>query len=170
MSVCPFYFSRADLAPSRFVPPWWSALPPPPAKLRAVCDLGYRDAARWLHAAGRLPTELTPEQVGSPPRWWTVARTPPGAGRRKAAARRAAGRRTLVATLAIATAWAAIALELAVAAGACLAAALLAPLLRDVPTADAWARFARLATPGRPWGDRLREHSAVYRILRFALL
>ena len=82
VSVCPFYFSRADLAPSRFVPPWWSALPPPPAKLRAVCDLGYRDAARWLHAAGRLPTELTPEQVGSPPRWWTVARTPPRAAAR----------------------------------------------------------------------------------------
>ena len=193
VSVCPFYFARADVTPSRFVPPWWSAVPPPPAKLRALFDLGYRDAVRWLAAAGRLPSEPPPGPV---PRWWRVATRPPRRGRGAVStkvARRAGG---AVAWLASVAAWTAITLELAATAAACFVAVLLAPMLRDVPVADAWARFVSVvaaaapaapalafgaAVPGgartlrgavaaRPGlAARLREHSTIYRLLRFAL-
>lgn len=27
ISVCPFYMSRADIKPSKWIPPWWVMLP-----------------------------------------------------------------------------------------------------------------------------------------------
>ena len=35
-SVCPFYWSRADIRPSRFVNPLWAIFPPPREKLMAL--------------------------------------------------------------------------------------------------------------------------------------
>lgn len=55
ISVSPYYMSRADIKPSRFVPPWWCALPPSPDKLRELYDLGYRDCLAWLQKNGKLP-------------------------------------------------------------------------------------------------------------------
>ncbi len=36
VSVCPFYFSRADIKPSRYIPWWWSVYPPEPSKLKKL--------------------------------------------------------------------------------------------------------------------------------------
>lgn len=33
--VCPFYSSRADIRPSKYVPMWWAFYPPQPYKLKA---------------------------------------------------------------------------------------------------------------------------------------
>ena len=48
VSVSPFYMSRADIKPSRYIPPWWAAIPPEPEKLKDVFELGYQDAVAWL--------------------------------------------------------------------------------------------------------------------------
>ena len=61
ISVCPFYFSRADITPSEYVPFWWAFYPPPTDKLRRVYHLGYRDALTWLQLHGQIP------YGGSPP-------------------------------------------------------------------------------------------------------
>jgi hypothetical protein len=41
ITVCPFYSSRADIKPSRYLPPWWAFCPPSVAELDAVYRLGY---------------------------------------------------------------------------------------------------------------------------------
>lgn len=38
-SVCPFYSSRADIVPSRYVNPTWAAYPPEPEKLGELYEL-----------------------------------------------------------------------------------------------------------------------------------
>ena len=38
-SVCPFYSSRADIVPSRYVNPTWAAYPPVPEKLGELYEL-----------------------------------------------------------------------------------------------------------------------------------
>lgn len=48
VSICPFYCSRADIKPSRYLPPWWVALPPSREQLEKVYRLGYSDACNWL--------------------------------------------------------------------------------------------------------------------------
>jgi hypothetical protein len=55
ISVCPFYSSRADIVPSRYVPPTWAAYPPEPEKLGELYELGYRDALAWLLKNGKVP-------------------------------------------------------------------------------------------------------------------
>ena len=55
ISVCPFYFSRADITPSEYVPFWWAFFPPPREKLRKVYELGYRDALNWLKEHQQVP-------------------------------------------------------------------------------------------------------------------
>lgn len=55
ISVCPFYFSRADITPSEYVPFWWAFYPPPTEKLRKVYHLGYRDALTWLAENNQIP-------------------------------------------------------------------------------------------------------------------
>jgi hypothetical protein len=40
ITVCPFYSSRADIKPSRYLPPWWAFIPPSVAELDAVYRLG----------------------------------------------------------------------------------------------------------------------------------
>ena len=58
--VCPFYSSRADIRPSKFVPIWWAFFPPEPYKLKELFELGQRDAHAWADKQ----EEKTPE--GSP--------------------------------------------------------------------------------------------------------
>ena len=58
--VCPFYSSRADIRPSKFVPIWWAFFPPEPYKLKELFELGQRDAHAWVDKQ----EETTPE--GSP--------------------------------------------------------------------------------------------------------
>lgn len=55
ISVCPFYSSRADIRPSRYVNPLWAAYPPQPDKLADLYELGYRDALAWLLQHGKVP-------------------------------------------------------------------------------------------------------------------
>ena len=45
--VCPFYSSRADIRPSKYVPIWWAFYPPPPYKLKELFELGQKDAHAW---------------------------------------------------------------------------------------------------------------------------
>ena len=58
--VCPFYSSRADIRPSKFVPIWWAFFPPEPYKLKELFELGQKDAHAWADKQ----EETTPE--GSP--------------------------------------------------------------------------------------------------------
>lgn len=50
ITVCPFYCSRADIKPSRYIPPWWAFLPPQPSELESVYYLGYNDTKEWLRS------------------------------------------------------------------------------------------------------------------------
>ena len=45
--VCPFYSSRADIRPSKYVPMWWAFFPPEPYKLKELFELGQKDAHTW---------------------------------------------------------------------------------------------------------------------------
>ena len=63
ISVCPFYCSRADIAPSEYVPLHWAFYPPKdPEQLRRVYDLGYRDTLTWLKKHGQIPYGAQPCQ------------------------------------------------------------------------------------------------------------
>jgi hypothetical protein len=48
VTVCPFYSSRADIKPSRYIPPWWAFMPPSQKELEGVYNLGYTDTRDWL--------------------------------------------------------------------------------------------------------------------------
>lgn len=55
VTVSPFYFSSADIKPSRYVPLWWLVLPPSdPEAIDWVYDLAYCDALDFLRAQGLL--------------------------------------------------------------------------------------------------------------------
>ncbi len=58
--VSPFYMSRADIKPSRYIPPWWCAIPPPPERLQEMFELGYRDCLTWLAKNGKVPYGESP--------------------------------------------------------------------------------------------------------------
>jgi len=65
ITVCPFYSSRADIKPSRYLPPWWAFIPPSVAELDAVYRLGCAPCIRALHPIraphsllARLPTPI----------------------------------------------------------------------------------------------------------------
>lgn len=53
-SISPFYFSRASIKPSRWVPPWWAFYPPSPEQLRELYALGQQDALAWIREQRRL--------------------------------------------------------------------------------------------------------------------
>ena len=72
--VCPFYSSRADIRPSKFVPIWWAFFPPEPYKLKELFELGQKDAHAWADKQ----EETTPE--GSPRGAEAEARTAAGGG------------------------------------------------------------------------------------------
>ena len=58
--VCPFYSSRADIRPSKFVPIWWAFFPPEPYKLKELFELGYKDAHAWADKQEETSPEGSP--------------------------------------------------------------------------------------------------------------
>ncbi|TFJ82081.1 hypothetical protein NSK_006746 [Nannochloropsis salina CCMP1776] len=51
VTVNPFYFSQADIRPSRYVPAWWSLLPPSHSgTVDWLYDLGFCDTLRWMRS------------------------------------------------------------------------------------------------------------------------
>ncbi|KAL3142991.1 hypothetical protein ABBQ38_003272 [Trebouxia sp. C0009 RCD-2024] len=60
ISVCPFYMSRADIKPSKWIPPWWAAYPPEPARLDELFELGYKDTFNWLRENRKIDPSGVP--------------------------------------------------------------------------------------------------------------
>ncbi|KAL0051560.1 hypothetical protein WJX82_009808 [Trebouxia sp. C0006] len=63
ISVCPFYMSRADIKPSKWIPPWWAAYPPTPDKLDMLFALGFTDTLTWLKDNDKLTEEQLADLV-----------------------------------------------------------------------------------------------------------
>eukprot|EP00960_Hanusia_phi_P054323 762619-Hanusia_phi.AAC.2 len=47
ITVTPFWFSRADIKPSQYVPIWWALYPPRVEDFEWVYHLGYQDGMKW---------------------------------------------------------------------------------------------------------------------------
>jgi hypothetical protein len=59
ITVSPFYFSNADIKPSRYVPVWWSLLPPKdPPTIEWLYALGQEDGATYIKQIDAAMTEL----------------------------------------------------------------------------------------------------------------
>ncbi|KAK9819058.1 hypothetical protein WJX81_001935 [Elliptochloris bilobata] len=197
VSVTPFYMSRADIKPSKYIPFWWCVLPPAPDKLRGLYKLGYRDAVMWLSQNSRIPYGVMPEHQEAAeeekPLWWTIVQESAASARScdselgdlavsLGAVLRNMGRCAL---------WVLIACELAAQAALSALIVALSPLLRGMTTASAWNRFGAVTqTAVTPWvllkaipgisatlplrrKPRLRaqlaEHSLLYRFFQFLL-
>ena len=66
--VCPFYSSRANIRPSKYVPIWWAFYPPPPYKMKELFELGQKDAHAWCdkqEEAGGSPEKDSPRATSS---------------------------------------------------------------------------------------------------------
>lgn len=48
VTVCPFYTSRADIKPDRYVPLWWCILPPGEAEMWGLYEMGQANAEAWI--------------------------------------------------------------------------------------------------------------------------
>lgn len=46
--INPFYSSRADIKPNKYIPIWWCFYPPEPYKLKQLFEMGYDDAHEWF--------------------------------------------------------------------------------------------------------------------------
>eukprot|EP00128_Syssomonas_multiformis_P000413 Colp12_sorted_trinity150504_noHs@25645 len=57
ITVSPFYFHRADIKPSVFVPMYWALYPPSEAEFEKLFRLGYIDAVEWMDKKGYRPPE-----------------------------------------------------------------------------------------------------------------
>ena len=56
--INPFYSSRADIKPNKYIPIWWCLYPPEPYKLKQLFDMGYEDAHEWFDRdAGLSPSK-----------------------------------------------------------------------------------------------------------------
>ena len=72
--VNPFYSSRADIKPSKYIPIWWCFYPPEPYKLKQLYEMGYADGIAWYertHGGSRASTSppsarVSDIDVGSP--------------------------------------------------------------------------------------------------------
>lgn len=57
LTVSPLFFSKCDIKPSRYVPLWWSFLPPKsPDAIDWLYNLGFEDANRYFDGLGIPPT------------------------------------------------------------------------------------------------------------------
>lgn len=57
ITVSPFYFSDCDIKPSRYVPPWWAALPPKDCDtVDWTYNLGFDDAMAFFAKKGIAPS------------------------------------------------------------------------------------------------------------------
>ncbi len=69
VTVNPFSFSRAEIRPSRHLPPRWALRPPGTDAYRASFDLGYQDTLTWIRRswlpwqAGTGPGHCPAEEV-----------------------------------------------------------------------------------------------------------
>lgn len=53
ITVSPFYFSDADIRPSRYVPLWWSFMPPSdPTTVEWLYNLGWEDCMKYIRSRG----------------------------------------------------------------------------------------------------------------------
>eukprot|EP01134_Creolimax_fragrantissima_P001855 CFRG1855T1 len=52
ITISPFYFHRADIKPSQYVPVWWAAYPPSELEFERLFRLGYDDTVAWMTANG----------------------------------------------------------------------------------------------------------------------
>ncbi|DAZ94136.1 TPA: hypothetical protein N0F65_010380 [Lagenidium giganteum] len=50
--VSPFYCTRADIKPSRYVPMWWAIYPPSQRDVEWLFHLGYEDGLTWIAKSG----------------------------------------------------------------------------------------------------------------------
>lgn len=66
--VCPFYSSRADIRPSKYVPLWWAFYPPQPYKLKELFELGHKDAHMWADKQEEASPSSSPRAPVSPVR------------------------------------------------------------------------------------------------------
>eukprot|EP00124_Ichthyophonus_hoferi_P004932 Ihof_evm2s616 gene=Ihof_evmTU2s616 len=58
ITVAPFYFHRAHIKPSQYVPVWWSAYPGTRVEFERLFQLGYEDSRNWLDTEGyRIPID-----------------------------------------------------------------------------------------------------------------
>lgn len=71
ITACPFYFSRADIKPDKYVPFWWAFLPPEAERVREIYRMGQRNATDWIIATkgGTLPRSVPPPPGGRRPTW-----------------------------------------------------------------------------------------------------
>eukprot|EP00123_Amoebidium_parasiticum_P013882 comp22207_c0_seq1/m.32670 comp22207_c0_seq1/g.32670 ORF comp22207_c0_seq1/g.32670 comp22207_c0_seq1/m.32670 type:complete len:444 (-) comp22207_c0_seq1:813-2144(-) len=72
ITVSPFYFHRADIKPSQYVPAQWAAYPGTREEFERLFQLGYDDAEAWLAANG----VMAPASY-RPPAWATRRRSLP---------------------------------------------------------------------------------------------
>lgn len=52
ITVSPFYCTRADIKPSRYVPMWWALYPPSARDVEWLFELGYEDGLNWIKSNG----------------------------------------------------------------------------------------------------------------------
>jgi len=87
LTVSPFFFSNADIKPSRYVPLWWAVYPPKAEEFAWVFDLGYHDALSYMTKCGyEHPSALdvyyqnpSNDPRGTPPPTVRYARNPAAA-------------------------------------------------------------------------------------------
>lgn len=98
--VCPFYSSRADIRPSKFVPIWWAFFPPEPYKLKELFELGQKDAHAWADKQEEKTPEGSPRSAeAEAARAGAAGGAEPASARARAAARRSRrGRRAMTAS------------------------------------------------------------------------
>ncbi|KAG5187879.1 acyl transferase/acyl hydrolase/lysophospholipase, partial [Tribonema minus] len=97
--VNPFYFSHADIRPSRYVPVWWAFLPPrDPNSIDWLYDLGYSDALDWMRRR-RLAHCCKHRPSAAPAAAAAATAAPPANDAAGAAAAAAAGDRPTLARI-----------------------------------------------------------------------
>lgn len=74
ITACPFYFSRADIKPDKYVPFWWAFLPPAPETVRDIYRMGQRNATDWIirTQGGTLPRTVVAPPGGGRAMWRSV--------------------------------------------------------------------------------------------------
>jgi hypothetical protein len=61
ITVSPFYFSDSDIRPSRYVPLWWTFMPPKDADtVQWLYNLGWEDCVKYIRSRGIPVNSLDP--------------------------------------------------------------------------------------------------------------
>ena len=70
ITVSPFYWAKADIIPSEYIPMIWAIYPPKPDNVKKLYALGYRDAKRWWYERGpgaKVPRPLSLDASSASP-------------------------------------------------------------------------------------------------------